>query len=77
VLLLSENTVAHEELGPHALTLHPFDLQQQADAMYQALTMDPAERRQRISAAADVVRRNDVQRWLESQLEDLEKAIGR
>ena len=76
VLLLSENTGAHEELGPHALTLHPFDLQQQADAMYEALTMDPVERRQRISAAADVVRRNDVQRWLESQLEDLEKAIA-
>jgi trehalose 6-phosphate synthase len=76
VLLLSENTGAHEELGPHALTVHPFDLQQQADAMYEALTMDPARRRQLISAAADVVRRNDVQRWLRSQLDDLERSIA-
>jgi trehalose 6-phosphate synthase len=76
VLLLSENTGAHEELGPHALTLHPFDLQQQADAMFTALTMDPGERRRLMAAAADVVRRNDVERWLTSQLEDLEKTIA-
>ncbi|HET6908987.1 MAG TPA: trehalose-6-phosphate synthase [Mycobacteriales bacterium] len=72
VLLLSESTGAHEELGPHALTLHPFDLQQQADAMYEALTMPVAERRRLISAAADVVRSNDVERWLRSQLNDLQ-----
>jgi trehalose 6-phosphate synthase len=71
VLLLSENTGAHEELGPHALTLHPFDLQQQADAMYEALTMPTAERRRRMVGAADVVRTNDVERWLRSQVDDL------
>ena len=71
VLLLSENTGAHEELGPHALTLHPFDLQQQADAMYAALTMPAPERRRLLAAAAEVVRTNDVERWLRSQLDDL------
>ena len=72
MLLLSENTGAHEELGAQALTVHPFDLQQQADAMYQALTMDAAERRERLAGAADVVRSNDVQRWLDAQLDDLQ-----
>ena len=76
VLLLSENTGAHEELGAQAITVHPFDLQQQADAMYEALTMDVAERKERLAAAADVVRANDVQRWLDSQLDDLE-AVAR
>jgi trehalose 6-phosphate synthase len=76
VLLLSENTGAHEELGSQAITVHPFDLQQQADAMYAALTMDAAERKQRLAAAADVVRSNDVQRWLDTQLDDLE-AVSR
>jgi trehalose 6-phosphate synthase len=71
VLLLSETTGAHEELGPHALTVHPFDLKQQADAMYAALTMPESERRQRMAAAADVVRANDVERWLRRQLDDL------
>jgi trehalose 6-phosphate synthase len=73
VLLLSENTGAHEELGPHALTVQPFDLQQQADAMYEALTMPAERRRSLLTAAAETVRRNDVERWLSSQLEDLTK----
>ena len=42
VLALSENTGAHDELGAFAVTLHPFDLQQQADALYEALTMPAA-----------------------------------
>src|SRR5215217_5860292 len=41
ILALSENTGAHQELGAFAVTLHPFDIQQQADALYTALTMDP------------------------------------
>ncbi|MDQ1694870.1 MAG: trehalose 6-phosphate synthase [Frankiaceae bacterium] len=72
VLLLSENTGAHEELGDFALTVHPFDLQQQADAMYEALTMDRDRRRALLTAAADRVRSNDVEQWLRAQLDDLE-----
>jgi trehalose 6-phosphate synthase len=73
VLLLSENTGAHDELGEFALTVHPFDLQQQADAMYEALTMDRGRRAELLGAAADVVRENDVERWLRRQLDDLEE----
>jgi trehalose 6-phosphate synthase len=73
VLLLSENTGAHEELGPYALTVHPFDLQQQADAMYEALTMPAGRRRSLLAAAAETVRRNDVEQWLSSQLADLRR----
>ena len=39
VLALSEATGAHGELGRFALTLHPFDVGQQADALHEALTM--------------------------------------
>jgi trehalose 6-phosphate synthase len=71
VLLLSENTGAHEELGPHALTLHPFDIEQQAVAMFEALSLEVGRRREMLRAAADVVRSNDVERWLSAQLADL------
>ena len=71
VLLLSENTGAHDELGEFALTVHPFDLQQQADAMYEALTMARARRRELVQLAADAVRTNDVEQWLRNQLDDL------
>jgi trehalose 6-phosphate synthase len=71
VLALSENTGAHQELGAFAVTLHPFDVQQQADALHAALTMDPALRRSRRQAAAAVVEENDIAKWLATQLADL------
>ncbi|NHC12818.1 alpha,alpha-trehalose-phosphate synthase (UDP-forming) [Motilibacter deserti] len=71
VLALSESTGAYEELGAFAVTLHPFDVQQQADALYAALTMSEEERRGLSSAAARVVRENDVKKWLDVQLADV------
>jgi trehalose 6-phosphate synthase len=71
VLALSENTGAHQELGAFAVTLHPFDIQQQADALHTALTMDRGLRRARREAAATVVEENDITKWLQAQLIDL------
>jgi trehalose 6-phosphate synthase len=73
VLALSENTGAFEELGEFAVTLHPFDIQQQADALHDALTRPEEQRKRDRAAAADVVRRNDVRAWLRSQLRDLKR----
>ncbi|GAC1314682.1 MAG: glycosyltransferase family 20 protein [Acidimicrobiales bacterium] len=70
VLLLSETTGAHAELGRMAVTVYPFDVDQQADALWTALTMDADEREGRREACTAVVRRNDLHRWLEVQLED-------
>jgi trehalose-6-phosphate synthase len=41
--------------------------------MYEALTMDQGRRAELLGAAADVVRENDVERWLRRQLDDLEE----
>ena len=71
VLALSENTGAHEELGAFALTLHPFDIQQQAEAFYEGLMMDADERRDRLAACANVIRKNDIGKWLREQLSDV------
>lgn len=76
VLALSENAGAHEELGEFAVTLHPFDVQQTADRLYEALTMPVEERRRRLAAAAAQVRTHDVSRWLSEQLDDLRALAG-
>ncbi|HEX2046482.1 MAG TPA: trehalose-6-phosphate synthase [Acidimicrobiales bacterium] len=73
VLALSENTGAFEELGKFAVTLHPFDIQQQADALFAALTMDAQDRRDRMKASAAVVRENDIAKWLREQLDDVRR----
>ncbi|MDQ3979917.1 MAG: trehalose-6-phosphate synthase [Actinomycetota bacterium] len=77
VLALSENTGAYEELGKYAVTLHPFDIQQQADGLFEALMMDREERRERLKACAAIVRENDIGKWLEEQLEDVRQLSGR
>ena len=71
VLVLSENAGAHEELGRHALSINPFDVDATAAALYQALQMPESERRRRGSDAAAVVRMHDQRAWFERQFEDL------
>jgi trehalose 6-phosphate synthase len=77
VLALSENTGAHEELGAMAVTLSPFDIEQQAGALYDALTMPRAERRARHQMGVEIVRHNDVQKWLGHQMRDVDAALRR
>jgi trehalose 6-phosphate synthase len=76
VLTLSENAGAHAELGAIALTLHPFDIEQQADALWEGLTMPLEERRARHKIGAEIVRTNDVQKWLQRQLDDIDALRG-
>lgn len=74
VLVLSENAGAHEELGAWALTVNPFDIAGQADAIHAAVTMAADERRRRREAIAEHVRSHDIGEWIDAQLEDLDAA---
>lgn len=71
VVLLSENVGAHEELGSFALSVNPFDVQAQADALYDALTMPREERHARSEHMKRIVRENDIVKWLEAQQIDI------
>jgi trehalose 6-phosphate synthase len=77
VLILSENAGAHEELGPWALSVNPFDVEAQAKAIEQAIEMSADERRARIEAIRDHVRSHDIGAWLETQLADLDEWSAR
>jgi trehalose 6-phosphate synthase len=77
VLVLSENTGAHEELGRWAITVNPFDVAGQAEALHEALTLPVEERRARLEAIKRQVREHDIGAWIESQLDDLEAAARR
>jgi trehalose 6-phosphate synthase len=77
VLILSENAGAHEELGPWALSVNPFDIEEQSQAIHTALQMPLDERRARIEAIRDQVRTHDLAAWLETQLEDLDRWSAR
>jgi trehalose 6-phosphate synthase len=76
VLMLSENTGAHEELGDCALSVNPFDIQEQADAIYRALTMSAEERALRAGRLREIVRSRDPGAWVDEQLEDIRAKLG-
>ncbi|HEX8074336.1 MAG TPA: trehalose-6-phosphate synthase [Thermoleophilaceae bacterium] len=72
VSLLSENTGAHEELGEFALSVNPFDVQEQADAMYRALTMEGEERAWRAEGLKKIISSRHPGDWVDDQLRDIE-----
>jgi trehalose 6-phosphate synthase len=77
VVVLSENTGAHEEIGEWAVTINPFDVAGQAEALHEALELAAPERRTRLEAIREQVREHDVGAWIETQLEDLDAAANR
>ncbi len=78
VSLLSENTGAHEELADFALSVNPFDVQEQADAIHRALTMGADERAWRAQGLKRIVTSRDPGDWVDDQLADIDaKRKGR
>ncbi len=74
VLMLSENTGSHQELADCALSVNPFDIQEQADAIFRALTMDPEERRLRAARLKEIIFARNPGDWVDDQLRDIEEA---
>ena len=77
VLILSENAGSHEELGAWAITVNPFDVAEQAEAIHQALSMELEERRARLEGIRAHVREHDLASWIAAQLADLDRAAAR
>ena len=72
VVILSENAGAHEELGDWALSINPFDVAGQADAIHRALEMPVEERRERLEAIRSWVREHDLTMWIDAQVRALD-----
>jgi trehalose 6-phosphate synthase len=71
VVILSENTGAHDELGEGALSVNPFDVDEQASAIHRALTMSAAERKVRADHLREIIDRTDPGTWIDGQLADI------
>jgi trehalose 6-phosphate synthase len=76
VVVLSENAGAHAELGEWALSVNPFDVEGQAEAIERALELDGDERRRRLEATRAHVREHDVSSWIDLQLAALDRVTA-
>jgi len=74
VVVLSVNAGAHEELGEWTVSIDPLDVEGQAAALEEALSLPRAERRSRLHSIREHVSKNDLAAWLEAQLADLDRA---
>jgi trehalose 6-phosphate synthase len=70
VLILSGFAGAARELTS-ALIVNPYDLDDMAEALHQALVMPVGERRERWNDMMTILRRNDIHAWREDFLERL------
>jgi len=73
-LILSRFTGASQELRS-ALLVNPYDIEQTADAIHQALNMAPQERRERMELMRDSVIEHNVYRWAAELVTELVKAF--
>ncbi|MEE8469732.1 MAG: trehalose-6-phosphate synthase [Dehalococcoidia bacterium] len=71
VLVLSESAGAHEQLSENVISVAPADLEGTTEALYEALTMDMAERKRRAEGLKDTIKTEDITRWLYQQFQDL------
>jgi trehalose 6-phosphate synthase len=71
VLVLSEHAGVHDEIGQYALSIHPVDIEQQADALYEGLFLPPPERHRRRDACVEIIRRNGLAEWFLMQVADI------
>jgi trehalose 6-phosphate synthase/phosphatase len=72
-LVLSEFAGAADELK-EALHVNPYDIDSMVNALVRSITMPAAEQRSRMDALRCRVAAQDVHRWAESFLDDLEQA---
>ena len=77
VSVLSENTGAHEELSEYSLTVNPFDVQETADALHEALIMSTEERERRMEGLKAIVTKRDPGEWVDDQLADIREKAGK
>jgi trehalose 6-phosphate synthase len=62
VLILSQFAGASNELR-EALLVNPYDIEETADAIFTAITMEAEQQRERMSRMRGTIRENNVYRW--------------
>jgi len=68
VLILSEFAGAASQMQKSALLVNPYDIEEVADKIFQAFTMDPKERHAKMRRLRKNVRENDIFKWAETFL---------
>ena len=71
ILILSEEAGSYDELKNYSLNVDPYDIDETADAIYQAVTMNKKERIANINGLKNTIENNTVTDWILNQFKDI------
>jgi trehalose 6-phosphate synthase len=74
VVCLSRGAGAFDELGASVIEVHAYDIEQTADALHRALTMEPSERAARAEELRRLAAAHPTAQWLADQVARAEPA---
>ncbi|HEU5375465.1 MAG TPA: trehalose-6-phosphate synthase [Ktedonobacteraceae bacterium] len=77
VLVLSRTVGAFQQLGKACVPTSPIDVEETAQALYQALTMPAEERHRKALLARRIVERQDLAAWMARQIDDMNAILDR
>jgi trehalose 6-phosphate synthase/phosphatase len=63
VMILSEFAGAAHEMKDNSIMVNPYNIEEIADSLYQALNMSEEEQKRKISNLKEIVKENDVFKW--------------
>ena len=75
VLVLSESSGVHNQLSEAALSVSPTDIEGTMNALYEAITMAPEDRKHRASQLVSAVCREDITHWISQQFQDVAELL--
>lgn len=74
VLILSETAGTAQQLGEASIIITPTDVEETTQALIRAIEMPTDERCQRARRLRALIEKEDLEDWLQQQLEDIEEA---
>jgi trehalose 6-phosphate synthase len=77
VLVLSRTAGAFQQMGKASIPTSPTDINETAQALYQALTLPIGEKRSKALLARQIVERQDLNKWLQRQIADINELLDR
>jgi len=77
VVVLSQTAGAFQQMGKASIPISPTDVTETAQALYTALTLPSDERSIRAALARQIVERQDLNKWLQRQIADINELLDR
>ena len=75
ILVLSNSSGVYRQLAGGALSVSPTDIEGTMEALYQAITMSPEERKKRAANLFDSICREDINHWIYQQMHDISRLL--